>query len=64
LENIPSNFLGKERPENISEIVQELISYSAVMCNMSLESSFSALPFELFSENLEAVCNGHGYRFH
>jgi len=40
-ENIRINILGKERPENYSDTVQELISsYSAVGCNMSLKLHF------------------------
>jgi hypothetical protein len=41
LENIRRNILGKERPENYSETLQELISsHSAVGCNVPLKLHF------------------------
>jgi hypothetical protein len=40
-ENYCRNFLGNEKAENYSEIVQELIpSYSVAGCNMSLKLLF------------------------
>jgi hypothetical protein len=40
-ENICRNFLGNEKVENYSEVMQELVlSYSAVGCNMSLKLHF------------------------
>ena len=46
--NVCSNFLGNEKKENYSEILQKLISsYSAVGCNMSFKLHF-LLPFWFF----------------
>jgi hypothetical protein len=62
-ENVWRTFLGNEKADNYSDIVQELISsYSA--CNMSLKLHFmhSHLNF-FFSENMGAISDKHGKTF-
>ena len=65
-ENVCRHFLGDEEAENYGEIVQELISlHSAVVCDMSFETSFSAFSFGfLFPWKLGAVSHEHGETFH
>jgi len=63
-ENVCRNFLGNKKVENYSKIVQELISsYSAVGHNMSLKLHFLHSHFNLFPENVVAICDKHGRRF-
>ena len=64
-ENIRRHFLGKERMENYSEIVQELISScSAMGCNVPLKLHFLHSLQDFFSVNMGAISDGHGDRFH
>jgi hypothetical protein len=49
-ENVCRNFLGNEKAENYSEIVQELISsHSAMRCSMSLKLRFLHSHLDFFS---------------
>lgn len=58
------NFIGKEKEENYSEIMHDLISSrSAMGCNMSLKRYFLHSHLDVFPENLEAVSEGHGENF-
>ena len=73
------NFLGNEKAENYTEIMQELISsYSAMWCNISLKlSSYSAMwcnislkllflhsHMDFLPEYKAAASDEHGERFH
>jgi hypothetical protein len=58
------NFLGNEKVENYSEIVQQSISsYKAVGSNMSLNFYFLHSHLDFFPKNMGAVSNEHGERF-
>jgi hypothetical protein len=60
-ENVCRTFLGNERAENYSDIVQELISsYSAMGCNMSLTLDFLHFHLDYFPVNMEAFSDEHG----
>ena len=51
--------------ENYSEIVQELISsYNAMGCNVSFKLYFLHFHLDFFSDNMGAVSDEHGERFH
>ena len=64
-ENICRNLLGNEKAKNYSEIVQQLItSHSAVGCNQPLKLHFLHSYLGFFPENMGAVSNEHGERFH
>lgn len=64
-ENISHNFLGNKRAENYEELVQELLSsYQQLGCNMSLKIHFLHSHLDFFPENLGAVSDEHGERFH
>ena len=63
--NICSNFLGNTKSENYKEIVEELVSsYHAMGCNMSLKLHFLDSHLDFFPENMGAVSDEHGERFH
>jgi hypothetical protein len=64
LENVCSTFLGNEKAENYSDIVQELISsYSAMVCNKSLKVHFLHSHLDFFPVNMGAVSDEHGENF-
>jgi glycosyltransferase involved in cell wall biosynthesis len=55
-EYVCRNFLGNEKSENYSEIVQELISsYSVAGCNLSLKLHFLHSYLDLFLENIGTI---------
>jgi hypothetical protein len=57
-ENVCRTFLGNEKAENYSDIVQELISsYSAMGCNMPLKLDFLHSPLNFLPVNMEAFCD-------
>jgi hypothetical protein len=59
------NFLGNEKSENYSEILQELISsYSAMGCNMSLKLHFLHSYLNFFLESTGTVSDERGESFH
>ena len=59
------NFQSNQKGENRSKIAQELIlSYTAVMCNMSPILHFLHSHGNIFSENMGAMSDKHGERFH
>ncbi len=59
------NFLGNEKVEHYAEIVEELLSsYEALGCNMSLKIHFLHSHLDFFPDNLGAVSDEHGERFH
>jgi hypothetical protein len=63
--NVCRKFGGKEKAENCSEIVQELISpYSIMGCNMSLKLHFLHSQLIFFPENIGDLSDEHDERFH
>lgn len=63
--NVCHSFLGNRKAENYHEIVEELLSaYKALKCNMSLKIHFLDSHLDFFPENLGAVSDEHGERFH
>ena len=59
------NFLGNNRSSNYSNLVDHLLSSFQIMkCNMSLKLHFLHSHLQFFPENLGAVSDEHGERFH
>lgn len=64
-ESVCHNFLGNKKADNYKEIVDELLSaYEALGCNMSLKIHFLHSHLDFFPENMGAVSDEHGERFH
>ncbi|UYV61015.1 hypothetical protein LAZ67_1003112 [Cordylochernes scorpioides] len=58
-------FLGSVKVENYRHIVNDLLlSYKALGCNMSLKIHFLHSHLDFFPDNLGAVSDEHGERFH
>ena len=58
-------FLGNRNAPNYHEIVGELLqSYQDMGCNMSLKIHFLDSLLDFFPENLGAISDKHGERFH
>jgi hypothetical protein len=63
--NVTKTFLGNHKAENYHEIVSDLLTaYKAMGCNMSLKVHFLDCHLDFFPENLGAVSDQHGERFH
>ncbi|UYV64806.1 hypothetical protein LAZ67_3002039 [Cordylochernes scorpioides] len=63
--NVCKNFLGSVEVENYRDIVNDLLlSYKALGCNMSLKIHFLHSHLDFFPDNLGAVSDEHGERFH
>ncbi|UYV60357.1 hypothetical protein LAZ67_1000940 [Cordylochernes scorpioides] len=63
--NVCKNFLGSVKAENYRDIVNDLLlSYKALGCNMPLKIHFLHSHLDLFPDNLGAVSDEHGERFH
>jgi hypothetical protein len=63
--NVTKSFLGNRKAENYHEIVSGLLTaYKAMGCNMSLKVYFLGSDLDFFPENLGAVSDEHGERFH
>ncbi|UYV75259.1 hypothetical protein LAZ67_12003126 [Cordylochernes scorpioides] len=63
--NVCKNFLGSVKVENYRDIVYDLLlSYKALGCNMSLKIHFLHSHLDFFPDNLGAVSDEHGERFH
>ncbi|UYV74404.1 hypothetical protein LAZ67_11003429 [Cordylochernes scorpioides] len=63
--NVCKNFLGSVKVENYRDIVNDLLlSYKALGCNMSLKIHFPHSHLDFFPDNLGAVSDEHGERFH
>ncbi|UYV83317.1 hypothetical protein LAZ67_23000493 [Cordylochernes scorpioides] len=63
--NVCNNFLGNVKVENYRDIVNDLLlSYKALGSNMSLKIHFLHSHLDLFPDNLGAVSDEHGERFH
>lgn len=63
--SVVANFLGNVKADNYKDIVSELLSaYKGMGCNMSLKIHFLDSHLDFFPENLGAVSDEHGERFH
>ncbi|ESO05370.1 hypothetical protein HELRODRAFT_171762 [Helobdella robusta] len=63
--SVVSHFLGNKKSSNFVEIVQKCISaYKDLGCNMSLKIHLLDSHQDFFPENLGAVSDEHGERFH
>ncbi|GBP20941.1 hypothetical protein EVAR_9510_1 [Eumeta japonica] len=63
--NVVHNFLGSHRAENYEELVNNLlVAYKDMGCNMSLKIHFLHSHLDFFPQNLGAVSDEHGERFH
>ncbi|KAH9632283.1 hypothetical protein HF086_010208 [Spodoptera exigua] len=63
--NVVANFLGNHKSDSYRELVSELLlSYQALGCNMSLKIHFLDSHLDFFPDNLGAVSDEHGERFH
>ncbi|UYV63160.1 hypothetical protein LAZ67_2003318, partial [Cordylochernes scorpioides] len=63
--NVCKNFLGSVKVENYRDIANDLLlSYKALGCNMSLKIHFLHSHLDFFPDNLGAVSDEHGERFH
>lgn len=63
--NVVENFLGNKKSPNYLQIVSELLeSYKRMGCNMSLKIHFLDSHLDFFPDNLGAVSDEHGERFH
>lgn len=63
--NVVNNFLGNNKAENYKELISDLLkAYKALGCNMSLKIHFLDSHLDFFPENLGAVSDEHGERFH
>lgn len=64
-QNVCENFLGNKKSVDYVTHVEELLSaYRAMGCNMSLKVHFLHSHLDFFPENLGAVSDEHGERFH
>lgn len=64
-ESVCNNFLGNNKSENYRELVDELLTaYHILECNMSLKLHFLHSHLDFFPENLGAISDEHGERFH
>jgi len=62
---ICKDFLGNHKAANYQDVVQDLLtSYKAMGCNMSLKIHLLESHLDFFPENLGAVSDEHGERFH
>jgi hypothetical protein len=58
-------FLGNHKAENYHEIMSDLLmAYKHMGCNMSLKVHFLGFHLDFFPENLGAVSDKYGERFH
>ncbi|UYV78520.1 hypothetical protein LAZ67_16001878 [Cordylochernes scorpioides] len=65
LGNVCKNFLESVKAENYRDIVNDLLlSYKALGCNMSLKIHFLHSHLDLFPDNIGAVSDELGERFH
>ncbi|UYV78169.1 hypothetical protein LAZ67_16000358 [Cordylochernes scorpioides] len=63
--NVCKKLLGNLKAENYSNLVNELLlSYKTLGCNMSLKIHFLHSHLDFFPDNLGAVSDEHGERFH
>jgi hypothetical protein len=62
---VAKTFLGNHKAENYHEILSDLLTaYKAMGCNMFLNVHFLDSHVDFVPENLGAVTDEHGERFH
>lgn len=62
---VVDNFLGNHKAENYVELVQDMLNaYQGMGCRMSLKMHFLHSHLSFFPDNLGAVSDEHGERFH
>jgi hypothetical protein len=62
---VVSNFLGNHKADNYKQLVDDLLChYRNMGCRMSLKMHFLHSHLDFFPENLGAVSDEHGERFH
>ena len=62
---VVSGFLGNNREPNYVNLVEELLSaYHSLGCSMSIKMHFLHSHLDFFSENLGALSDEQGERFH
>ena len=65
LKLVTENFLENHKAENYIEIVENMIeAFRRLGCRMSLKLHFLHSRLEFFPDNLGAVSDEHGERFH
>jgi hypothetical protein len=65
IKNVTKSFLGNHKAENYHETVSDLLTaYKPMGCNMSLKVHFLDSHLDFYPENLGAVSDEHGERFH
>ena len=65
LKLVAENFLGNHKAENYIEIVDNMIeAFRRLGCRMSLKLHFLHSHLEFFPDNLSALSDEHGERFH
>jgi hypothetical protein len=65
LKNLSTNFLGNHKAETYRDMVADFVqSHKAMGCNMSLNVHSLDSHLNFFPENLGAVSDEHGERFH
>ena len=63
--SVVNGFLGNNKASNYEEIVSDLLkNYEALGCNMSIKLHFLHSHLDKFPENLGAVSDEQGERFH
>jgi len=62
---VVNNFLGNYRADNYTDLVENMLkAYEKMGCRMSLKMHFLHSHLDFFPENLGAVSDEHGERFH
>ncbi|KAJ4435146.1 hypothetical protein ANN_23722 [Periplaneta americana] len=63
--SVCSSFLGNEKAENYEDLVRDMVKcFRVIGCNMSLKLHFLDSHLDFFPQNLGAVSDEHGERFH
>ena len=65
LAEVVSNFSGNHKAENYCELVEQVLSFfKALGCNMNVKVHFLHSHLSYFPENLGALSEEQGERFH
>jgi len=63
--NVVDNFLGNHKADNYVDLVEDMLeAYRRMGCRMSLKMHFLHSHLSFFPDNLGAVSDEHGERFH
>lgn len=63
--SVCSSFLGNEKADNYEDLVRDMVKcFRVIGCNMSLKLHFLDSHLDFFPQNLGAVSDEHGERFH